>query len=190
MWERVKVRFLLAAHALVAQWTEQAASIGKVEGSTPSESTSFVKYVIGRYSICMLGKAIAIAAKAHEGQIDKAGKAYILHTLRVMMKMDTEEAMIIAVLHDTVEDTNVTIESLRQEGFSENILTAVDALTRKQPEPYTDFIERIKMNPLAIEVKIADLEDNSDLSRIDNPTEQDHKRNEKYMAALASLRAT
>ena len=137
----------------------------------------------------MLEKAIAIAVNAHIGQVDKAGKAYILHPLRLMMKMDIEEAMIVAVLHDTVEDTNVTIESLRQEGFSENILAAVEAVTRKEGEPYVDFIQRIKPNPLATKVKIADLEDNSDLSRLDNPTEKDLKRNEKYIAALASLRA-
>jgi len=134
-----------------------------------------------------LGKAIRIAAQAHEGQRDKAGAPYILHPLRVMMKMATEAEQITAVLHDVVEDTGWTMERLHQEGFHEEILAALDCLTRQNGEEYEKFIERVKLNPLAIKVKIADLEDNLDGSRLNGVTADDAKRLEKYQQALQML---
>ncbi len=134
-----------------------------------------------------LEKAISIAAQAHDGQRDKAGAPYILHPLRVMMKMATEVEQITAVLHDVVEDTDWTMERLRQEGFHGEILAALDCLTRQNGEEYEKFIARVKLNPLAIKVKIADLEDNLDVLRLKEVTDADTKRLEKYKQALKML---
>ena len=134
-----------------------------------------------------LEKAIRIAAQAHEGQRDKAGAPYMLHPLRVMMKMATETEQITAVLHDVVEDTDWTMERLQQEGFHGEILAAIDCLTRRDGEEYEKFIERVKRNPLAVKIKIADLEDNLDASRLNGVTEADAERLEKYKQALQAL---
>ena len=110
-------------------------------------------------------KALQIAAKAHEGQKDKEGLPYILHPLRVMQAVEGEDAQIVAVLHDVIEDTPVTAEDLRQAGFSEAVVAAVLCMTHRQDEPYADYVVRCKGNDIARRVKMADLEDNSRLSR-------------------------
>lgn len=135
----------------------------------------------------LLDKAIVIAAKAHTGQVDKAGQSYILHPLRVMMKLKTEEEKIVGVLHDTIEDTDVTYDDLRKEGFSEEIIEAIKGVTKIDGEDYMDFVKRAKANPISRNVKLADLEDNMDLGRIASPTEKDFKRIEKYKEAKALL---
>jgi (p)ppGpp synthase/HD superfamily hydrolase len=134
-----------------------------------------------------LERAIAIAAKAHEGQTDKGGAPYILHPLRVMMQMRTENEKIVAVLHDVLEDTNATPDDLRAEGFSEPILMALDSVTRRDGEPYEAFIQRAKDNPIGRAVKIADLIDNSDLSRMPIVGQRDRDRVAKYALAIAEL---
>jgi (p)ppGpp synthase/HD superfamily hydrolase len=134
-----------------------------------------------------LEKALSIAAQAHEGQRDKAGAPYILHPLRVMLKMKTEDEMIVAVLHDVIEDSDLTIDLLRQEGFASEILDVLECLTRSDDEEYGKFIERIKRNPLAIKVKIADLEDNLEVARLKEVTAADAERIEKYRQALQIL---
>ena len=134
-----------------------------------------------------LEKAIRIAAQAHERQRDKAGAPYILHPLRVMMKMATEAEQITAVLHDVVEDTDWTMEQLQQEGYNREILDALDCLARRDGEEYGDFIKRVKQNPLSVKVKVADLEDNLNISRLKEVTEADAKRLEKYKQALRML---
>jgi len=134
-----------------------------------------------------LEKAISIATQAHMGQKDKAGAPYILHPLRVMMKMPTENEMITAVLHDVIEDTSCTVEMLRKEGFTNDILEALDCLSRKDSESYKEFIERVKQNPLAIKIKLADLEDNMDENRLGTLTEADTKRLDKYRNAHERL---
>ncbi len=128
----------------------------------------------------MLEKAIEIAVEAHRGQIDKAGKIYILHPLRVMLRGKTETEMIIGVLHDTVEDTPVTLDMLRLEGFSEEVLSALSCITKKQGEDYGDFIGRVLTNPLATQVKLYDIEDNLNRDRIPYPTPKDEARFKKY----------
>jgi (p)ppGpp synthase/HD superfamily hydrolase len=135
----------------------------------------------------MLEKALAIAVQAHNGQTDKAGMPYILHPLRVMMKMASVTEMIVAVLHDVVEDTDWTIEMLRAEGFAEDVLTALDLLTKRTGEAYETFIQRVKALPLSIAVKLADLEDNMDARRLRNVTEEDRERLEKYRRAWREL---
>ena len=136
-----------------------------------------------------LERAIAIAAVAHEGQVDKAGAPYILHPLRMMLAVATPEARMAAVLHDVVEDGDVTLEQLRAEGFPAAVVEAVDALTKREHEEddYEAFIRRAALNPIAREVKLADLRDNSDLSRMAEPTEKDRTRIEKYERAIAYL---
>ncbi|KAE9639803.1 HD domain-containing protein [Pseudomonas sp. PB103] len=135
-----------------------------------------------------LERAIAIAATAHAGQVDKGGAPYILHPLKVMMRMSSLEERIVAVLHDVVEDCDISLEDLRQEGFSEDVLTAIAAVTKVPGESYEDFVERAGQNPIGRAVKLADLEENSDLSRIASPSWEDLERIEKYRRAIARLR--
>lgn len=134
-----------------------------------------------------LTKAITLAAAHHEGQTDKGGNPYIFHPLRLMLRASNEEEQIVAVLHDTIEDTKLTLDDLRNEGFSETIVEAVDSLSRRKKESYEDFILRIKQNRLASRVKILDLQDNTDLTRVKKNTEKDRKRLEKYNKALDVL---
>jgi len=134
-----------------------------------------------------LEKAIEIAVKAHRGQKDKAGEVYILHPLRVMMSQASEEGKVVAVLHDVIEDSNLTIYDLDAEGFSERIIDAVYSLTKQDNENYFNYVRRCKENDIAKYVKLADLEDNSDLRRIKNPTEKDFERNKRYKKAMDIL---
>ncbi len=128
----------------------------------------------------MLEKAIEIAVHAHKGQIDKAGKLYILHPMRVMLRGQDEAEQIIGILHDVIEDTSVTLNDLKNEGFSKEILDALSCITKQKGEPYEHFIERVLTNPLAAQVKLYDIEDNMDRDRIPNPTKHDMERYEKY----------
>ena len=132
----------------------------------------------------MLEKALILAAKAHTGQVDKGGAPYILHPIRVMLACEGEKEKIVALLHDTLEDTALTAADLRRAGFSEEIVQAVCCLTRGQKEDYMDYIARICENALAARVKYADLQDNLDISRIPNPTEKDFARIRKYEQAM------
>lgn len=135
----------------------------------------------------MLGKAIVIAKIKHKEQFDKGGQPYIYHPLRVMLNLTDENDMICAVLHDVIEDTDTTLDDLRQEGFSEEIITALDCLTRRENESYMQYINRIKTNDIAKRVKLKDLEDNMQLSRIKNPTQKDYDRVKKYEKAKKVL---
>lgn len=132
----------------------------------------------------MLNKALDIAYKAHLGQTDKAGAPYILHPMRVAMHCETEEEKIVALLHDVVEDTSVTFEELKSEGFSDEVLTALKCLTRTEDEEYETFIRCVATNPLAIKVKIQDLKDNMDVSRLNGKL---HWKMDTYKAALEYL---
>jgi (p)ppGpp synthase/HD superfamily hydrolase len=136
-----------------------------------------------------LDRAIAIAAEAHTGQKDKTGISYILHPIRLMIQMDSEEAMIAAVLHDVVEDSVWTLDDLRREGFSDEVLNAVDCLTHREGEgeDYWDYIKRAGSDPIAIKVKLADLFDNLNPNRLDKVTEEDEKRFERYRKAQKML---
>lgn len=136
-----------------------------------------------------LERAIAIAATAHAGQVDKGGSPYILHPLKVMLCMNSLEERIVAVLHDVVEDCGISLEDLRKEGFSEEVLSAIESVTKVPGESYEDFVERAAQNPIGRVVKLADLEENSDLSRIASPSWEDLERVEKYRRAIGRLRA-
>jgi (p)ppGpp synthase/HD superfamily hydrolase len=130
-----------------------------------------------------LVEAILLATQAHKRQKDKADMPYILHPLRMMVKMKTESEMMAAVLHDVVEDTGWKLEQLREKGFPEEVLEAVECLTKREGEDYTAFIERAKTNRIARKVKIADLEDNMDARRISNFTTKDAERMARYYQA-------
>ncbi len=136
-----------------------------------------------------LNKAILIATTAHEDQMDKAGAPYILHPLRVMLSLETIEEQICGVLHDVIEDTPITFDDLKALGFKEEIIEALNALTRRTDEPYDDFISRVMENQLACRVKLADLSDNMNLSRIPNPSEKDYQRVEKYRIATNRIQS-
>lgn len=150
-----------------------------------------------------LERAIEIAAKAHVGMTDKAGSPYILHPLRVMMKVEPIEAKIVAVLHDVVEDCRslgYTFEFIESKGFSPAVMSGLRAVTKlddeegKHSDPdyeekYLRFVKRAISDPIGRLVKIADLEDNCDLSRIANPSENDHNRIQRYQRALALINA-
>ena len=127
-----------------------------------------------------LERAIEIATKAHLGQTDKGGEPYILHPLRVMLRMTTQEERIAAVLHDAVEDSEWTLDMLSQEGFPPSILHALDALTKRPGEDRISAARRAAVDPLARAVKLADNAENSDLSRIPNPSAKDLERMEQY----------
>lgn len=130
-----------------------------------------------------LERAIAIAVKAHAGQIDRAGRPYILHPLRMMMRLDDASAQIVAILHDVIEDSPIGLDDLRNEGFDETIIKAIDCLTRRPDEPYEAFIARGAPNALARQVKLIDLEDNMDIRRLDVLTSADFERLQRYQNA-------
>ncbi|HNR37929.1 MAG TPA: HD domain-containing protein [Acidobacteriota bacterium] len=136
-----------------------------------------------------LERAIEIAARGHAGQTDKAGAPYILHPLRVMLRLETLEERIAGVLHDVIEDCGWTLDSLRAEGFSETVLAALAAVTKRAGEAYEDFVLRAAAHPVGRRVKLADLEDNCDLARIAAPTDRDRARIEKYRRAIALIRS-
>ncbi|WP_050182426.1 GTP pyrophosphokinase [Domibacillus robiginosus] len=132
-------------------------------------------------------RAITIAANSHAGQSHKGVEAFILHPLRVMMAMPNDELKTIAVLHDVIEKTNITIEDLQHEGFSEKVIIALDSLTKRENEPYMDFIRRAKKNELAKVVKIADIKDNKEVTLSPTPSEEDEEKIKKYDQALEEL---
>ena len=136
----------------------------------------------------MLERAIEIAVEAHKGQIDKGGSPYILHPLRVMMSVDGELEKIVAVLHDVVEDSDWTFEALVAEGFSIEVIEALKSVTKNSDnEDYDSFIQRAIGNPIGRKVKIADIRDNLDVTRISDITDKDVKRINKYKKALKIL---
>lgn len=135
-----------------------------------------------------LDRAIQIAAAAHAGQRDKAGNPYVLHPLRVMLALNSQEEQIVGVLHDVVEDCEGwSFDRLRLEGFSQKILDALNSVTKRDGEGYMAFVHRAGENVIGRAVKVADLIDNMDLARIANPSERDHTRIEKYREALSYL---
>lgn len=132
----------------------------------------------------LINKAIETAAKAHDGQTDKAGQPYIYHPLRVMLYARGDERVkCAAVLHDVMEDSGITENDLREAGFDEEIITALKLLTRREGEDYFEYVKNLKGNSIAKAVKLADFKDNMDMSRIKEPTERDFLRFEKYKKA-------
>ena len=136
----------------------------------------------------ILDRAKEIAKAAHEGQVDKAGKPYIEHPMRVMKMGKTVEEKIAGVLHDVVEDSEWTFEMLEKEGIPKDVMDALRCVTKlSEDEDYDHFIARVKTNPLAVKVKLNDLKDNMDITRLDQVTEKDLARLNKYIRAYKQL---
>ena len=135
-----------------------------------------------------LNRAIEIATKAHEGASDKYGAPYFNHVTRVMNMGKTDNEKIVGVLHDVIEDTHWTFEDLEKEGFSKEVIDALKCVTKtSEDEDYAEFITRVKINPLAVKVKLNDLTDNLDIKRMPEVLESDLKRLNKYLRAYNEL---
>jgi hypothetical protein len=132
--------------------------------------------------------ALRIALDAYQGQKDKAGLPYILHPLRIMAKMDTLDAMAVALLHDVLEDSSYTATDLKEAGLPAHIVHAVECLTREPDEDYHAFIERVLPNPVARAVKIGDIEDNINVLRLEHVSARDLERVAKYHKAWKRLK--
>lgn len=133
--------------------------------------------------------ALRIAIRVHDGQKDKSGREYIMHPIRVAERCKEPKAKIVALLHDTIEDTDVTPEYLRSEGFPEEIISAVLSVTKQEGESYEDFVCKASENAIGREVKIADLEDNMDVRRLKEITDKDVDRFRKYLRAWHYLKS-
>ena len=131
--------------------------------------------------------ALELAVEKHKNQTDKAGNPYILHPLHVMENVNSKEGKIVAILHDIIEDTDITEDYLFKIGLSKRIVDAVVALTRSEDMDYQEYIKTLSSNPLAKEVKLADLEHNMDLKRLPTLEEKDLERNRKYQIAYHYL---
>lgn len=132
-------------------------------------------------------KALALCFEAHKEQKDKSGMPYVFHPFHLAEQMKDEDTTIVALLHDVVEDTDYTLDDLRDMGFSETVLNAIGLMTHEDGVAYMDYIMRIKTDPTARAVKLADLAHNSDLTRLDAVTERDLERAEKYRTAMGLL---
>ncbi len=113
-----------------------------------------------------LQRAIELAVFHHANQVDKSGQPYILHPIRMMLMCSTEKERQVAIMHDLIEDTDVTLEQLVNEGFCQTVIDCVDCLTRRKHETYSDFIERCCENQMAIKIKLLDIDDNTDATRL------------------------
>lgn len=135
----------------------------------------------------MTKKAMKLCFEAHKDQVDKSGMPYVFHPFHLAEQMHDEKTTIVALLHDVIEDTDYTFEDLRANGFDNEIIEALKLMTHDETVPYMEYVTAIKSNPIASAVKLADLEHNSDLSRLDIVDEKAIKRKEKYDKAICLL---
>ena len=136
----------------------------------------------------MTKKALKLCFDVHKEQVDKSGLPYVFHPFHLAEQMETEETTIVALLHDVVEDSDLTLEDLRQMGFSDTVIAALALLTHDPAVEYMDYVRAIKDNPIARAVKLADLRHNSDLTRLDTVDEKALARREKYLQAMTLLK--
>lgn len=132
-------------------------------------------------------KALKLCFEVHKSQVDKSGVPYVFHPVHLAEQMENEEAIIVALLHDVIEDSDYTLKDITQMGFSEKITEALSLLTHKHSEPYMEYIAKLKDNSIARVVKLADLEHNSDLSQLDVIDDRALKQNKKYQTAIRLL---
>lgn len=132
-------------------------------------------------------KALKISFNAHKNQVDKSGMPYVFHPFHLAEQMDDEYSVCVALLHDVVEDTDITVEELITKGFPKEVINAIELMTHSDSVPYLDYVKAIKNNPIACKVKLADLKHNSDLSRLDKIDDKALKRAEKYKKAIEIL---
>ena len=135
----------------------------------------------------MTNKAIKLMYEAHKNQLDKSGIPYVFHPWHVAESMTDEKRCIVALLHDVIEDTDITIDNLRQEGFPEDVIEAIDVLTHKEGVDYAEYIRNIAHNPIAIDVKISDLLHNLDKSRLSDDLKTSKVKNELYQSSVNYL---
>ena len=135
----------------------------------------------------MTKKALKLCFEAHKNQVDKSGMPYVFHPFHLAEQMETEDTVITALLHDVVEDTEYTIEDIKEMGFSENVISALQLLTHDPSVLYMDYVRKIKDNSVAKAVKLKDLAHNSDLTRLDYVDDKARKRVKKYQRAIALL---
>lgn len=135
----------------------------------------------------MTKAALRLCFEAHRDQEDKSGMPYVFHPFHLAEQMTDEDTTVVALLHDVIEDTDYTTDDLRRLGFSERVVDAVALMTHAEGVPYMDYVAKIKENPIARAVKLADLRHNSDMSRLDEITPYALKRAEKYAAAIRLL---
>ncbi len=133
-------------------------------------------------------KALKLSFEAHKEQTDKSGMPYVYHPFHIAEQMDTEETVIVALLHDVVEDTDYTLQDIADMGFSQAVIDALSLMTHDKTVPYLDYVAKIKENPIATTVKLADLRHNSDVSRLDIVDDKAIQRIQKYEKAMALLR--
>ncbi len=131
----------------------------------------------------LIEKAAQLCIEKHRGQIDKAGKAYVLHPMRVAMSCATDAERIVAMLHDTIEDTDITPTYLLSEGFPQYLVEAILSVTKREGETYDDFIKRCALNPIGRQVKLRDLEDNMNILRLNEVDDDTAHRLTKYIRA-------
>lgn len=132
-------------------------------------------------------KALRLCFEAHKDQVDKGGSPYVFHPFHLAEQMKDESSTIVALLHDVVEDTDYTFADLRHMGFESEVIEALRLMTHDENIPYMEYIEKIRENPIARAVKLADLKHNSDLTRLDAVDERILKRKEKYSRAIRLL---
>lgn len=135
----------------------------------------------------MTKKALKLCFNAHKDQLDKSGLPYVFHPFHLADQMNDENTTIVALLHDIVEDTDYTLKDLCEMGFNEEVLGAIELMTHGDDVPYMDYVAKIKENPIAKKVKLADLRHNSDITRLDTITQKDLDRAEKYKKAILLL---
>ena len=133
-------------------------------------------------------KALKLCFEAHKNQVDKSGMPYVFHPFHLAEQMKDENTTIVALLHDVVEDTDYTFDDLQEFGFGKEVIDALKLLTHESCVPYMDYVLKIKDNPIAKAVKLADLQHNSDISRLDIIDEKALSRREKYKAAMELLK--
>ena len=190
-WDKVSMEEAIAIARKDKRWTDELEILFRRLPGVIEEETELDE-AVSRKTFSKLSErvqsALDIAVRAHKGQKDRAGKADINHPMTVASKvMPDESAVIVALLHDVVEDTGVSFSDLKGLLKSDE-MKALKLLTRSKSMDYMEYVKRIKGNPLATKVKLADLSHNSDLSRLKNPSEKDMERLEKYKRAVEILR--
>lgn len=132
-------------------------------------------------------KALALCFEAHKEQKDKSGMPYVFHPFHLAEQMKDENTTVVALLHDVIEDTEHTLDDLREMGFCSDVVEAISLMTHDAGTPYMEYVKQIKANPIAKAVKLADLHHNSDMTRLDTVTPRDEERAEKYRRAIELL---
>ncbi len=135
----------------------------------------------------MIKQAIELCYNYHKGQVDKAGKPYFLHPMTVALNCNNDDEKVVALLHDILEDTEITVEELIEKGIPERLCRSIVVITKKENDSYEKYVDRVAKDPIAIAVKIKDLEHNMDVSRLQDPTQKDYDRIEKYRKVHSKL---